>query len=89
MPDQPSHCAPPPYGRQNHSSLSVQTIRASPGNRRLNDGVFKVDLQKPWSDIARAGRRDGAEGAGEASGTIWLAVLEKARTFFDENSDAD
>jgi hypothetical protein len=74
-------------------------VPASLGNRRLTDGVFQVDLQKPWSDIARAGRRDGAPvlkhagtssgNAGEASSTLWLAVLEKARTFFAEDSDGD
>jgi len=58
--------------RQGNFSGMKNFLQNHGSNRRLTDGVFKVDLQKPWSDIARAGRRDGAEGAGEASGTIWL-----------------
>ena len=65
--------------REGNFSEMIYFLRAIGSKRRLTDGALKVQLKNPWSYIARANVRAGAEGPGESKSSVnrhWWAIVD-------------
>ena len=61
-------------------------------NRRLAAGKLEIDFKKPWNYLHFLPAEARAAGEGEAehsSNRIWWCLLEKVRTHFEKNPQAD
>ena len=61
-------------------------------NRKIKDQKLEIEFKKPWNYLyslpAEARTPSGARGEGERN-RLWWCLLEKVRTFYQENPDAD
>ena len=61
-------------------------------NRRLAAGKLAIDFKNPWNYLAEMPAEARGEAPSEANSAVnklWWCLLEKVRTFYQENPDAD
>jgi len=57
-----------------------------------SDKVGIIDFKKPWNYLENVSAEARAAGEGEAknkTNTLWSGLLEKVRTFYQQNPDAE
>ena len=59
------------------------------GFRAAKQDSLSVSFKKPWNYLAEMPAEARREAPSEAANRLWWNVLEKVRTFYQQNPDAD
>ena len=64
-------------------------LKSIGSNPRLASGMLSVDFKKPFSYLAELATNARSADAFFPTNTLWWSILQKVRTFFHDNPDAD
>jgi hypothetical protein len=78
-----------PLAKGKNRLIALRAIQILFVNRRLVAGRLEIDFKKPFDLLAKLPAEARGEATSEAANSIWWCLLDKIRTFFDENPDCE